>query len=230
MEIPIFCINLERAKERKENIEKQWIKELGFDINFWKAYDRRDIANNKFIYQYSKEEAISFFGRELNNGEIACATSFCMLHEYLLNNDYNEAIIMEDDIIPLIENKEELFNKVKQGKIEFPESEMMIFHKYPFSDPVQLEKIYSNKKEHFSMCEESPWGNQLFYVNKNAILKLYNMLKIIKTPADFPQHSISKECKLIISNEPLCHHYWGGPNSTTYIGNDIRNTFRVFIN
>lgn len=54
MTIPIYCINLERAVERKHNIEKTWINGLGLQINFWKAYDRRDIENNKFIYPYDK--------------------------------------------------------------------------------------------------------------------------------------------------------------------------------
>ena len=50
-QIPIFCINLQRATERRQLIQELWIDGLGIDINFWEAYDRRNIENG--IYQYS---------------------------------------------------------------------------------------------------------------------------------------------------------------------------------
>ena len=46
----IFCINLERAGERKNRIENLWINKLELNIDFWKAYDRRLI--NKGISEY----------------------------------------------------------------------------------------------------------------------------------------------------------------------------------
>jgi len=222
--IPIFCINLERATERKELISKKWIDELGLDITFWKAYDRRNIDNNEFIYLYNKELAIQTIGRQLSNGEIACATSFCLLYEYLLENTYEEVIIMEDDITPSISNKTELFDRITDGKIEFPEAELILLHEY-----------YRNHgktkitKKHFSLCYGPPWGNQLFYANRKAIITLYELLRGMKFPADYPQRLLSAEERVIISNQPMCYHEWRGPNAITYIGNEYRGTHRKFI-
>jgi GR25 family glycosyltransferase involved in LPS biosynthesis len=223
MNIPIFCLNLERATERKEYIQKEWIDKLGFNINFWKSYDRRDIENNNYIYQYNKELAKQNFGRELSYGEIACATTFCMLYEYLLNNSYEEAIIMEDDIIPLISDKKELFHTIDQGKTEFPLSELMLLHKSRNPHNVSI------KREYHSLCKRPCWGNQLFYINKAGLIKTHNILKTMSCPADAPQRVLAQLDIVIASNKPLCDHHWSGRDSTTYIGNSFRRTSRKFI-
>jgi GR25 family glycosyltransferase involved in LPS biosynthesis len=227
MNIPIFCINLERATERKELIQKEWIDKLNLDIVFWSAYDRRRIENKEYFYPYDEISAKNnFLHRELNDGEIACATSFCMLYEHILKNNYSEAIIMEDDITPLFDNKSELFTKIEQGKKEFPNADIMLLHEYPLIDK---KKVYGIKKDIFSMCDKSPWGNQFFYANRKAITALYHLLKIIKFPADYPQLLLSAQKRVIIVNQPMCYHEWTGPNSKTYIGNSLRGTNRKFI-
>lgn len=227
MNIPIFCINLQRATERKSLIQKEWIDKLNLDIAFWSAYDRRRIENKEYLYPYDEFSAKNnFLHRQLSDGEIACATSFCMLYEYILKHNYNEVIIMEDDIIPLFDNKLELFTKIEQGKQEFPNADIMLLHEYPLMDK---KKVYGIKKNIFSMCYKSPWGNQFYYANRRAIVALYDLLKIIKFPADYPQIILSAQQRVIIVNQPMCYHEWTGPNATTYIGNSFRGTSRKFI-
>ena len=220
--IPIFCVNLERAKERKHSIQKQWIDKIGLDIIFWKAYDRRDIEQNIYLYPYDKDLTIQNLKRELSSGEIACSTSFCMLYEHILDNNYDEVIIMEDDIFPLINNKHELFDTITEGKKEFNSSEMILLHK-----PSKPHRI-TIKKKYTSMCSKSSWGNQLFFVKKSAVIKAYNILKPMFFPADYPQRALSRHQIVTASNNPICGHY-GGEFSTTYIGNDLRNSRRNFI-
>ena len=229
--IPIFCINLERATERKELISKKWIDELGLDITFWKAYDRRDIENNKFIYHYNEELTIQTIGRQLSNGEIACATSFCLLYKYLLENDYEEVLIMEDDIVPTFTDKIVLKDTVNQIKYEFDQAEIILLHNiHPIQmNSYQKEEIFYEKKLKGSLCHITPWGNQLFYIKKNSIKKVYDLLKKITLPADLAQSVLAKENLVCIANDPLCFHEWMGPNSITYIGNEYRNTRRRFI-
>lgn len=231
MSVPIFCINLERATERKELISKKWIDELGLDITFWKAYDRRDIENNKFIYPYSKKLAIETIGRQLSNGEIACATSFCMLYEYLLENNYEEVFIMEDDIEPTFTDKNVLQYTVNHIKSEFDQAEIILLHNiHPIQmNSCQKEKIFYEKKFNGSLCNETPWGNQLFYIKSSSIKKVYDLLKKMTLPADLVQNILAKENLVCIANNPLCHHEWMGSNSMTYIGNEYRNTRRRFI-
>jgi GR25 family glycosyltransferase involved in LPS biosynthesis len=216
--IPIFCINLERATERREHIQKEWIDKLGLDITFWKAYDRRDIEQNKYVYIYKKQLAIKEFGRELNNGEIACATSFCMLYKHILENGYEEVVIMEDDISPLINDKQELLFILEQRNIEFPSSQVMFMG--ADRDKCKPCKLISIQNKHTSLCFDTWWGNQLFYIKKSAINRVYNILKTMAFPADYPQRILCKKNIVVASNKFLCVH--DGRYSNTYVGNDIR--------
>lgn len=224
-QIPIFCINLERAKERKSNIERKWIIELGLNINFWNAYDRRQIEKNQHIFEYDKDLTKKNIGRELSSGEIACVTSFASLYKYILDSNIDEVLIMEDDIFPLFKNKKELFDIIEKGKLEFSDAKMMLLHEYPNFNTSKCD----DNKIFFSMCTEVPWGNQFFYANKECIQNLYDLLIPIRYPADWPQRKLANNYQVIMINRPLCFHYWTGPSSTTYIGNNLRKTGRKFI-
>lgn len=220
MTIPIFCINLERAIERRNLIQTKWIDGLSLDINFWPAYDRRDIEKGKTIYPYNKENARQSMGRELSDGEQACCTSFCMLYEYLIENSYQEAIIMEDDIHPVITDKKELFSIINQGKKEFPQSEIMLL--FNPREPLKIKRDINQ----FVICKTQIWGNQLVYMKNIGIRKQYNLLRTMNKVADYRNYGKNT---IIISKNPLCTHDWSGENSTTYIGNNFRNTKRKFI-
>ena len=231
--IPIFCINLQRATEREQLMRERWIDKLQLNITFWNAFDRRDVENGHLIYQYNSNEAKRKMGRELSSGEIACVTSFSSLYQYIIANNIKEAIIMEDDITPTFTHRDQLFNIINQGKIEFPHAEMILLHQlapYLLKDVEACKKIYSIKKSFCSQCDWVPIGNQLFYITINATRLLFEQLIPISIPADWPQIIIAKQNKVIISNEPLCiHDNGGGPEASTYIGNDLRNTSRLFI-
>lgn len=214
--IPIFCINLDRADERKQRIQKEWIDGLGFDIQFWKAYDRRDIEKGEYVYKYDPEKTKQHLNRELSTGEIACATSFAMLYEFAISNNFEEIIVMEDDISPLINHKNILFNYINKGKEEFPDSEFMVLqgrlpnHKY----------MYIYTKLFFSKINPVPYGNLLLYLNKSAIHKVYNLLSTMVSPADNPHRTLfyNNKLEVIVSNIALAEHN----TLTTYIGNDLR--------
>lgn len=214
--IQIFCINLKRATERKEQTTYNWINNLGFEINFWEAYDKKNIENNKHIYDYTPENSQKFLGRQLSSGEIACSTSYCLLFEFLIKNNYNEVIIIEDDVKPIMRNKNELYDIIDIGKNEFIDCDMMIFHKFNKS----IEKIPIHKKRFFSKYKIIPWGNYCLYMNKKAIEEVYTITKKLIWPADNSQKILHENgvLNIIVSNQPKCKHI----NLTTYIGTDLR--------
>lgn len=222
--IPIFCINLERATERKAYIEENWIKKFDLPITFWKAYDRRDIEKGRFIFPYDESKALQTIYRQMSDGEIACATSFAMLYQYLIQNKIPEAIIMEDDVIPLISHKNDLFDAIKIGKNEFPNAQVILLHKPSPKDMRESrDKIYYEKKQYFSLCEQTPWGNLLFYITLDAVKKYFKMFRIISNVADGPQRILCKEQKVIIVNNPLCSHIgWDQTLYSSYIGAQYR--------
>lgn len=222
----IFCINLERATERRQLIQEKWIENLKLDISFWKAYDKNSIDQNLFIYPYSEYLSIKKSNRKLNNGEIACATSFLQLFEYCLNENIKEVIIMEDDVIPLINNKEELFSKITKAKQEY-NVEMILMHK-PFigNNPESVDHlikmepgIYYKKSQYSSLCNITPWGNLMFYITSQGMKMILQQTKrSIFMPADYFQKKLCEMNLVSILNEPVCEHYFMG----SYIGDQFR--------
>lgn len=219
MDIPIFCINLERATERKEYIQKEWIDKLGFDITFWKAFDKKDLTeedkqpNNQLLNT-------SYLPGLYNIGEIACIKTFISLYQHLLEHKYQEAIIMEDDITPLIKNKQELFNHISQGKIEFPNAEIMVLFK---PSPTDKSVIFSKAKYFFSSMSP-PWGNQLLYINNKGIQNIVSVFKTVNVIASQPQQLIAQSPnKVIVSNSGLCSHDWTGEKFKSYIQRTSKN-------
>ena len=218
MDIPIFCINLERATERKEHIQKEWIDKLGFNITFWKAFDKKDLTE-KDKQKDNQLKNVIYFSRSLYSlGEIACIKTFISLYQYLLENKYQEAIIMEDDITPLIKNKQELFDQIAQGKIEFPNAEIMVLFE---PRPDDGTTVFSKGKYFFS-SKSPPWGNQLLYVNNKGIQNIATIFKTFNVIASQPQQLIAAKFpnKVIVSKSGLCSHDWTGEIFKSYIQNN----------
>ena len=229
----IFCINLLRATDRKQFITEKWVNNLNLDIHFWTAYDKILIEQNQHYYQYDDELCKQKFHRSLNSGEIACATSFYQLYEYILQNNIDECIIIEDDIIPLVSSKDILFSRLNAAKLEFPVSELILMHnicnkqKNNF-DPTYgatYNDIYNIKGDSASLCRKIPWGNQCFYITNNAIKKIYeNLCKethspIIWHPADYSvSPDLCKTMEVCILNEPICDHDWDCQYTPSCIG------------
>jgi len=230
-QISIYCINLERAVERRQTMRELWVDRFGLDIIFWNAHDRRDVERGVNLYNYNSENAKRKIGRELSLGEIACSASFISLYQHILLNDIEEVIIMEDDISPTISHRDQLLYTINQGKLEFPEAEMILLHQLPSyltNNKESYDRIYNIRKQNFSQCLSAPWGNQLFYATRKGIETLLRELNPIEIAADYPQDMLARQGKLIIANTPLCTHDWS-TNGHTYIGNDLRNSRRIFI-
>lgn len=224
--IPIFCINLDRAKERRQSIQNTWIDKLGLNVIFWKAYDRRNICDKNTPYVYCKDKSVAKIHRELNDGEIACATSHCQLLEYALKLDIKEMIVMEDDIVPLIETKDMFFDQISFFKEEFNKPLALLQNINPLEYTRIQEKVIE-KKQHFSLCGLAPCGTSLFYINQFGMKILLNELKNMYCPADYVQRDFFSKNQLVcISNKPLGYHEWNGDS---YIPNNFRRIKRKYI-
>ena len=81
-------------------MEKKILFALDFDIEFFTAFDRRELDKGNYVFPYDEEKTIKLIGRPLSQGEIACATSHLLLLKHALEKGYNEIVVMEDDIRP----------------------------------------------------------------------------------------------------------------------------------
>lgn len=86
-----YIINLERSKDRRENIAKTFVQQgLVATPNFWPAVDGSQLSN-----QEKKRLCINPY---LHNAELGCAASHLAIYRDMLAKQYHSAFIFEDDI------------------------------------------------------------------------------------------------------------------------------------
>jgi glycosyl transferase, family 25 len=94
----IFVINLFRAKERKELMERQ-LKYIGFQYTIFNAIDAMNFVDGD-VERFADSKKIKIkYNRMLSRGEIACAASHRSVYAQILAQSISRAIVLEDDVI-----------------------------------------------------------------------------------------------------------------------------------
>ena len=144
---------------------------------------------------------------------------------------------MEDDVVPLINHKDMLFNSIKEAKKEFP-VQMILMHEVFTGDVTSYNnllritpEVYYKEAQYSSLCKTTPWGNLMFYITKQGIVNVLNNIGkkrcsrcpfniTIWFPADYFQKIILCPKKLVsILNNSICKHQ---TNPSSYIGDQYR--------
>lgn len=96
--IPVFVINLERNKERREFAMNQ-LQRLGFQPIIFPAVDGKklNIEDLEKSGIYKDSVAHEKFSRSLSLGEIGCSLSHIYLYQKMVDENIDLAIILEDD-------------------------------------------------------------------------------------------------------------------------------------
>jgi len=95
--LPIFIINLEHEKEKKEMMRKQ-LEKFGLGHEFIRAVNGYELVDREINKKYSQTKSIEVFKRELSRGEIGCALSHLQIYKKMLDENIEKAIILEDDV------------------------------------------------------------------------------------------------------------------------------------
>jgi len=99
--IPIYCISLKNAKDRRDFMAKQ-VKKAGFEnFQFYDAVDANQIDKNNLISKKIYDDFLSkkYHERSLTNGEIACSLSHGAVYEIIVEKNEKIALILEDDAL-----------------------------------------------------------------------------------------------------------------------------------
>jgi len=217
MNIPILCISLLRAHERRKQINELWIKGKQCDIQFIDAVDRRDIVSGEVSYPRVKSRL-----RELTAGEIACSLSHAKAIYFARKKKYAKCIIIEDDAVPLFATPTELNQIINYHDQEFPQSNIALLHA-PAKKSVCVKK---HIEKHFSLLSRAPWGTYGYLVKCDEYDRLHDLFASPSCPSDWYWNNIyAKEDAITIVNTPLVAHQ----SKTTYIGNEFRAEKRVFL-
>lgn len=175
--IPIFCINLNHSIKRKQSIQKNWIENLGFDIQFWNATNKTDP-----IIESIDKKSPFVHDRELKIGEIALSISYTKLLEHIMSKNLDEVIIIEDDTFPnpilsIIKNTNNipdlLFQYIRLCKNEFGDMQLLQLHKHNFHNTFFIQ----NELEYCYIPNYGYWGAVANYFSKDGIQSMYEGIK-----------------------------------------------------
>ena len=166
----IYVINLKRRKDKLKRIMKR-INNIDPDgninVEIFTAIDGLKIDEN-----FIKENNISILKEwidpakktKINKGEIGCALSHYKIWEDIIENNYNSALILEDDTEFI--NPNEFINNI--NKIDEPNNtDLLYFSRNKFKND---EIVYSNG---IIKTEYSYWLNA-YYLTYSGALKLTN--------------------------------------------------------
>ena len=97
-DIPIFVINLERNRQRRE-FALQKLADLGLKGEIFPAVDGKTLDLNELKSKAVYDDAVAHdkFSRSLSRGEIGCSLSHLRLYKKIVDEDIDTALILEDD-------------------------------------------------------------------------------------------------------------------------------------
>jgi hypothetical protein len=150
MGIKAYCINLERRQDRKESAMKEFAKHK-IDVEFITAIDGSQILFDEI---------------KVYNKEYACSVSHYKVWQDILKNNYDQALIFEDDI-HLVDNfvkqLENILHEIKINALQW--------------DIVNLGNIVATflKTATQNLIYGKPTGMQSYIINKNCIKKIITL-------------------------------------------------------
>jgi len=106
----IVVVNLERAEDRKDKLQKQFEALKISNFSFFPAYDGKNIINAAFSVPIIKGVGI---GRKLNISEISIIISHIGALKHAQIMGYDNVIILEDDVV-ICEDWEKRLKELKK--------------------------------------------------------------------------------------------------------------------
>jgi GR25 family glycosyltransferase involved in LPS biosynthesis len=210
-DIPIYCINLKRARERREKMLQEWTIKRGIDLIFFEAFDRRNLDINNLPSPFSLKN------KKLSTGEICCSISHAMLLQLIISKGHNQAIVLEDDADPLFENKYDFFNKLNTYKLDKNQANIILMHDRLNENltgsngkfkPFMTKDQISFQKYHHILKYRCIGAQSIFYKDRKAMKHSFLSISLLDCPTDWAwNHFLGKtNVKLGIYANPLTSH------------------------
>jgi glycosyl transferase family 25 len=170
----IRVISLEDATSRQAEF---WQQAEGIEIgwSFFRAYTELTPPLN-----YSVKDCVRRFGRPLSKNEIACSCSHYKVWEWFLDSDYDQLIVLEDDILvdwnylKLVSTYD--FNAIR---VDF----LKLFTLYPFKSKSIIYRFLT-RHHHLLRVNSMSVGAQGYLMTKSGAKILCDRYKNIEMPID----------------------------------------------
>jgi len=182
---PIFIINLASDIDKRKHMESV-CESNNIDGRFIDAVYGKNLSSIEIQQIYDKNLALEESGRELTFGEIGCTLSHLHIYQTMMNENIEQAVVLEDDVL-LTENFQKLIDNVDL----FPNDYDLMLLGY-YSDEVTEEitpaNIWSRRKIINGVSSQRlvlpTYGTHGYLINKSGAQKLLKELAIIKKPID----------------------------------------------
>lgn len=107
----IFVVNLKTCVDRKKEMENQ-LKKLGLPYMFVEAVYGKALSQEEKDSLCDYKKIYRRYHRILTDGEIGCALSHKKIYQFMIDNNIEKAIVLEDDVL-LKDNFTECYNELK---------------------------------------------------------------------------------------------------------------------
>ncbi|MFH7564603.1 glycosyltransferase family 25 protein [Oceanimonas smirnovii] len=180
----VYVISLPRHHERRTLISNQ-LNRLGFNFDFVDGVDGTKLDSD-ILEKTDLNFCQKKFGHSMNNSEIGCALSHIKVYEKIIENNLNNAIILEDDAFLL----SSLPNVLKAALKKRPDFELLyLFHgkakswpvKHKLPDGYKLAR-YRYPSKNSKRCIIGAVGYVLSQSGAKRLLELANPIRM---PADY---------------------------------------------
>ena len=203
-------ISLKESLDRRAYIAKS-LKELGLNFQFFEAVDGTCLAEAEFEDIYNPGKAFEYTGTHLTLGQIGTSLSHARLYQKMVEEDIEQAIILEDDAKLTPD-----FKQILSRRDDFPPDwELILFYHgwayYSFWSRRRIYKQYRMVK--FTGYVDGAVG---YLLKKSAAHKLLATGYPICMPADYLTGGWIKNGVKLYGIQPVCiTHLCDAPRSST---------------
>lgn len=198
----LFCINLKRSVDRREQFDYNWVNGLNFDIQYFDAIDKYSISDTQLEHARISLDKLSFspYGTFYNHryslrGIVACSMShYALLRSIIHEIDDDGVVIFEDDVIPL-SGADKLIQRITLARRHLPQVEAIICGAFPeprwmyglqvLDKSLLGEKIYWNESVHTipikgsgaALVKISPPGTFFTWYNNKGVSRMIDLIE-----------------------------------------------------
>lgn len=206
----VYVINMDKDTDRLDKITKECNK---FNIKFQRftGIDSNTLSEkqkNKYITEFCKKYC--------TNGIIGCGISHIKIYKDVINNNYNNVLILEDDIY----FKEDFHSILNNTIDELPNDYDILYIGYfglssknTYNDHNYLLKILSNKKTEKNIlktiyCPEFPLGTHAMIISNKGCKKLLQIMNKLYWHIDWQISFNNKDLKIYATKKRIVHQIW----------------------
>lgn len=174
----IYCINLERSVERRQNMQTQFERQ-SLPFEFINAVDGRLLSENQLAAVYSKWRTRLCHGKDLSRGEIGCVLSHMEFYCRVMENNASGFVFEDDveltaDVKSALEEVESFLDNAKEPcLVQLPGLERDLPHCKENCPTDSFIKV------------SSAMGTYAYGVNSTAAALLLKAFSPIKFPIDY---------------------------------------------